>query len=210
MGGRLLVVDDDPVICRLLTTIFVREGFVVLAAEDGAEGIALATAQEPDIVILDLELPKLDGVQVLERLKGLNPGLPVVMVTGRDDVKSAVRAMQLGAFDYVTKPFDPTEISLVLGRALENRALLSEVEELRRWAAGVEGLDALMGPSPTVARIIEQVTTVAATNFSVLVLGETGTGKELVATALHRQSGRHTKPFIALDCGAIPEALLES
>lgn len=210
MGGRLLVVDDDPVICRLLTTIFVREGFEVLAAEDGAEGIALATAQEPDIVILDLELPKLDGVQVLERLKGLNPGLPVVMVTGRDDVKSAVRAMQLGAFDYVTKPFDPTEISLVLGRALENRALLSEVEELRRRAAGVEGLDALMGPSPTVGRIIEQVTTVAATNFSVLVLGETGTGKELVATALHRQSGRHTKPFIALDCGAIPEALLES
>ena len=131
------------------------------------------------------------------------------MLTGRDDVKSAVRAMQLGAFDYVTKPFDRDEITLVVGRALQTRALLSEVEDLRRQA-GAGGLDALMGPSPIVGRIIEQVKTVATTNFSVLVLGETGTGKELVAAALHRQSERREKPFIALDCGAIPEALLES
>jgi DNA-binding NtrC family response regulator len=210
MGRRLLVVDDDPAVLRVLTAIFVREGFEVLAAEDGEAGLALAIAHDPEIVILDLELPKLDGVQVLEHLKMTKHGLPVVMLTGRDDVKSAVHAMQLGAFDYVTKPFDPAEICLVVGRALENRALVSEVEELRRQAAGAGGLDALMGPSPAVRRISEQVRTVAATNFSVLVLGETGTGKELVATALHRQSERHKKPFIAIDCGAIPEALLES
>jgi DNA-binding NtrC family response regulator len=209
MSRRLLVVDDDPVICRVLTTIFVKEGFEVLAAGDGEAGVALGTTHEPDIVIVDLELPKLDGIQVLERLRTSKPGLPVVMLTGRDDVKSAVRAMRLGAFDYVTKPFDRDEISLVIGRALQTRALLSEVEDLRRQA-GAGGLDALMGPSAIVGRIIEQVKTVATTNFSVLVLGETGTGKELVAAALHRQSERREKPFIALDCGAIPEALLES
>ncbi len=209
MGRRLLAVDDDPAILRILRVIFVKEGFEVLAAEDGEDGLALAAAHEPDIVIVDLELPKLDGIQLLERLKLAKPGLPVVMLTGRDDVKSAVRAMQLGAVDYVTKPFDSLEISLVVGRALEARALLSEVEELRR-RAGAGGLGELMGPSPIVGRIIEQVTTVATTNFSVLVLGETGTGKELVAAALHRESERRDKPFIALDCGAIPEALLES
>ncbi len=209
MGRRLLAVDDDPAILRLLTAIFVKEGFEVLTAEDGEGGLALVTAREPDIVIVDLELPRLDGIQVLERLKVAKPGLPVVMLTGCDDVKTAVRAMQLGAVDYLTKPFDSTEISLVVGRALQARALLSEVEELRR-RTGAGGLDTLMGPSPIVGRIIEQVTTVAATNFSVLVLGETGTGKDLVASALHRESERRTKPFIALDCGAIPEALLES
>jgi DNA-binding NtrC family response regulator len=209
MGRRLLAVDDDPTILRVLTAVFVREGFEVLVAQNGEGGLALVTSHEPDIVIVDLELPKLDGIQVLERLKAAKPDLPVVMLTGRDDVKSAVRAMQLGAVDYLTKPFDSAEISLVVARALEARALLNEVEELRRRTAGA-GLDALMGPSPTVGRIIEQVTTVAATNFSVLVLGETGTGKELVAAALHRQSERCEKPFIALDCGAIPEALLES
>jgi DNA-binding NtrC family response regulator len=210
MDRRLLVVDDDPSVFGLLRAIFGREGFEVLAAEDGEVGLALATTDELDVAIVDLEVPKLDGVEVLRRLKVTKPGLPVVMLTGRDDIKSAVHAMQLGAFDYVTKPFDPNEIGLVVGRALENRALLTEVEELRRQAAGAAGLDALMGPSPTVGRIMEQVTTVAATNFSVLVLGETGTGKELVATALHRQSQRRAKPFIAVDCGAIPEALLET
>ena len=210
MSRRLLTVDDDPVILRALRGIFVKEGFEVLGAADGEVGLSMATAEEPDIVIVDLELPRLDGVQVLERLKVIRPGLPVVMLTGRNDVKSAVRAMQLGAFDYVTKPFDPDEIVLVIGRALEARALRSEVEELRRRAAGGGELDALMGPSQTVRRIVEQVTTVAATNFSVLILGETGTGKDLVATAVHRQSERRAKPFIALDCGAIPEALLES
>jgi DNA-binding NtrC family response regulator len=210
MNRRLLVVDDDPVIFRLLRAIFVREGFEVLGAADGEAGLALATADKPDLVILDLELPKLDGLQVLERLKAATPELPVVMLTGRDDAKTAVRAIRLGAFDYATKPFDPDEISVVVQRAMEMRALATEVEDLRRQVAGGGGLDVQMGPSSAARRVIDQVKTVAETNFSVLVLGETGTGKELVAAALHRQSERRSKPFIALDCGAIPEALLES
>ncbi len=209
MNRRLLVVDDDPAIVRLLRAIFVREGFEVLAAEDGEAGLAQATGGGPQIAIVDLEMPKLDGIEVLERLQATNPGLPVIMLTGRDEAKSAVRALRLGAVDYITKPFEPDEISLVVSRALEVRALANEVEELRRRAGG-GGLEVQMGPGPAVQRIVEKVRTVAATNFSVLILGETGTGKELVAAALHRESDRRAKPFVALDCGAIPEALLES
>jgi DNA-binding NtrC family response regulator len=209
MNRRLLVVDDDPAIVRLLRAIFVREGFEVLTAADGEAGLVEAAAGDPQIVIVDLELPAMDGTQVLERLKESNPGLPVVMLTGRDDAKTAVRAMRLGAADYVTKPFDPDEISLVVGRVLAARALVSEVQELRQ-RAGNGGLDVQMGPGAAVQRIVEQVRMVAATSFSVLILGETGTGKELVAAALHRESERRAKPFVALDCGAIPEALLES
>ena len=197
-------------IFRLLKAIFVREGFDVVAAEDGEAGLAQAAAEQADLVILDMDLPKLDGLQVLERVKAERPALPIVMLTGRDEVKLAVRAIRLGAIDYVTKPFDPEEISVVVRRALEIRALTAEVEDLRRQVGQGGGLDAQMGPDSAVRRIIEQVKTVASTNFSVLVLGETGTGKELVAAALHRQSERRSKPFVALDCGAIPEALLES
>jgi DNA-binding NtrC family response regulator len=208
---RLLVVDDDPVIVRLLRTIFAREGFDVSAAEDGESGVGRALAETPDVVILDLELPKLDGIQALERLKADRPTVPIIMLTGRNDVRSAVRAIQLGAFDYVTKPFDPDEVSVSVRRAIEAHALVTEVEELRSQVrSGVGALEVQMGPSDAVRQIINQVKTVAATTFSVLVLGETGTGKELVASALHRLSERREGPFVALDCGAIPEALLES
>jgi DNA-binding NtrC family response regulator len=208
---RLLVVDDDPAIFRVLRSIFVREGFEVLPAEDGETGIARALADTPDLVILDIELPKLDGIQALQRLKAERPEIPVIMLTGRNDVRSAVKAIQLGAFDYVTKPFEPDEINVSVRRAMEARALVTEVEELRRQVRGGGGeLDVQMGPSTAVRQIINQVQTVAATNFSVLLLGETGTGKELVAAALHRLSERRARPFVALDCGAIPEALLES
>jgi len=210
MNRRLLVVDDDPVMVRLLRAIFVREGYDVSGAEDGEVGLARAAAEKPDLVILDFDLPKLDGMQVLERLKTAARDLPIVMLTGNDDVKLAVRAMQLGASDYVTKPFEPEEIVVVVRHALEVRALTTEVEDLRRQIGAAAGLDVQMGNSSAIRRVIEQVKTVAATNFSVMVLGETGTGKELVAAALHRQSERRAKPFVALDCGAIPEALLES
>ncbi len=214
MNRRLLVVDDDPAICRVLGAIAVKEGFEVITAKDGRIGLARATTEAPDrvidLVILDLELPDLDGIEVLARLKAEKPNLPVVMLTGCDDVKLAVRAMRLGAFDYVTKPFDADEIVVAVRRAMEARSLANEVQELRRQVSNAGGLDTQMGPSPAVRHIIDQVKTVAATNFSVLVQGETGTGKELVVAALHRHSERRSKPFVAIDCGAIPETLLES
>jgi DNA-binding NtrC family response regulator len=147
---------------------------------------------------------------VLAKLKQEIPALPVVMLTGHQDIKSAVRATQLGAFDYLTKPFHNEEIVVVVRRALQARALQLEVEDLRRQLGAGGGLVSQMGPSPQVRGLVEQVRAVAGTSFTVLVMGETGSGKELVAQAIHRESERNAKPFVAVDCGAIPEQLLES
>jgi DNA-binding NtrC family response regulator len=210
MVGKVLVIDDDARSCRLIQAIFTPDGFEVVAAHDGQSGLDQVKRDPPEVVILDLRLPDLDGMEVLHRLRTTNPALPVIMLTAHAEVKSAVRATQLGAFDYLTKPIEPDDLSLVLRRALETRALRSEVADLRRQLGEGGGLSHLMGPSPEIGIVVEQVRTVAATGFSVLILGETGTGKELVAQALHRQGDRRNQPFIAIDCGAIPAALLES
>lgn len=205
-----MVIDDDPASCRLVQAVFASDGLSVLAAHDGKSGLERARSERPDVVILDLHLPDLDGLEVLDRLRSENASTLVIMLTAHADVKTAVRAIQLGAFDYQTKPIDPEEFALVVRRAFETRALRVEVEELRRQVGETPGLAQQMGSSREVSLIVEQVRTVAATSFSVLVLGETGTGKELVVQAIHRQSDRRERPLIAVDCGAIPEGLLES
>lgn len=210
--NRILVIDDDQATCRLLGAIFRAEGFDVLTAHDGPSGIATTLTANPDVVLLDLEMPVMDGMAVLERLKKEAPAVPVVMLTGSMDVKNAVRAIQLGAFNYLTKPMNRAEVVIVVRRAQETRAMRIELEELRRQAGrlATETLAGQMGSSAAIHRVIEQVNLVAATPFTVLILGETGTGKELVSQAVHRLSDRRTRPFVALDCGAIPDALLES
>ncbi|MBK7865124.1 MAG: sigma-54-dependent Fis family transcriptional regulator [Archangiaceae bacterium] len=207
---RLLVIEDDPASQRLMRAIFSTEGFEVTVVGDGAQGVETAAAEPFELVLCDLQLPGLDGLQVLEQLKASQPKLPVVMVTAQHDPKPAVRAVRLGAFDYLTKPIDHDEVVLVVRRALEARALEREVQSLRARLGGGQALVAQMGPSAAVRALAEQVTTVAASQFTVLVLGETGAGKELVAQALHRESTRSAAPLVAIDCGAIPEALLES
>ncbi len=212
MSAKLLVVDDDEASCRLVKAIFAAEGVEVVMAHDGPAGLDRVAADRPDAVLLDVRLPGLDGLEVLERLKAASPSLPVVMLTASRDVKTAVRATQLGASDYLTKPIDQDEVVMVVRRSLEHHALRMEVEDLRKRVGTAESdqLATLMGPSVQIQHVIAQVATVAASTFTVLILGETGTGKELVAQAIHRQSDRRRKPFIALDCGAIPEQLLES
>ena len=211
MTDTLLVIDDDEASCRLVKATFKGIGLDVVVANDGPSGLERAASDRPDVVLLDVRLPGMDGLEVLEQLKGSTPALPVVMLTASRDVKTAVRATQLGAFDYLTKPIDHDEIVLAVQRALETRALRREVEELRtRVGQATDSLTYQMGPSAQIQEVIDQVGVVAASDFTVLILGETGTGKELVAQAIHRQSERRRKPFIALDCGAIPEQLLES
>ena len=212
MTSKLLVIDDDEGNCLLVRAIFRKEGLEVIFAHDGPTGLSMAAAHEPDVVLLDLRLPGIDGLEVLKRLKQAAPAMPVIMLTGSLEIKNAVRATQPGAFDYLTKPIDPEVLTVVVSRALETRALRKEVEVLRRHVGrGVsDALAAQMGSSRQVAQLVEQVGVVAGSNFTVLVLGETGTGKELIAQAIHQQSARSQKSLTALDCGAIPEALLES
>jgi DNA-binding NtrC family response regulator len=212
MTSKLLVVDDDESNCLLVRAIFRKEGLETLFAHDGPTGLRMAEANEPDVVLLDLRLPGIDGLEVLKRLKQASPSMPVIMLTGSLEVKNAVRAMQLGAFDYLTKPIDTEEVTVVVQRARETLALRKEVEVLRRHVGrgASDALAAQMGASRQVAHLVEQVGVVAESNFTVLILGETGTGKEVIAQAIHQQSARRQKSFTALDCGAIPEALLES
>ena len=208
----LLVIEDDEINRRLVRAIFQAEDVDVIMASDGPSGIERASVDRPDVVLLDLRLPGPDGFEILEGLKAADPGLPVIMLSASHEPKEVVRAIKLGASDYLTKPLDDEELVVVVRRALEARALRQEVEQLRRHVNRDRSrtLEALMGSSAQIAQVVHQVEVVAASNFTVLVLGETGSGKELVAQAVHQQSGREGNPFVALDCGAIPEPLLES
>jgi DNA-binding NtrC family response regulator len=210
MARTLLIIDDDKANCLLIQRIFQAEGIEVSSAHEGEAGIEQARSHPPDVVLLDLRLPGVDGLEVLARLKQELPALPVVMLTAHQDLKTAVRATQLGAFDYLTKPFHNEEVVVVVRRALQTRALELEVQDLRRQLGEGGGLALQMGPSPEVKALVEQVRMVAETSYTVLVIGETGSGKELVAQAIHRESERRAKPFVAIDCGVIPEQLLES
>ena len=207
---KVLVVDDDEASCRLVAAIAKTEGVEVAMANDGVTGLARFREWNPDVVMLDIQMPEMDGLELLRRVRTTDTDTPVVMLTAETDVKTAVRAIQLGAFDYLNKPVCHEELLLTLRRALETRALKDEVAELRKQVGVGGGLGELMGRSLAVMHVAEQVATVAATTFSVLITGETGTGKEVVAQAIHRQSERRSQPFVALDCGAIPEPLLES
>jgi DNA-binding NtrC family response regulator len=210
VNRKLLVIDDDEASCRLVSAIFHAVGIDVVAAADGPSGLVQLEAARPDLVLLDLRLPGVEGLDLLDEIKAARPALPVVMLTAYQDIKSAVRATQKGAFDYLTKPVNDEELVAVVKRALATRALELEVEDLRQRLGEGAQLASAMGPSPEVRHLIEQVRTVAASTFTVLVQGETGVGKELVAQALHRHSPRRSMPLVAVDCGAIPESLLES
>ena len=210
MVPTLLVIDDDAPSRRLVAAIFGEEGYRVVGAPDGPRGIASVASGAPDVVLLDMQMPAMDGIEVLEKLVKIAPQVPVVMLTAERDVRTVVKATRLGAYDYLTKPIDHDEVVTVVKRALETSRLRTEVEGLRKKLDEADGIAGEMGPSAQVREIVAQIGTVATADLSVLVLGETGTGKELVARAVHRRSERHDGPFVALDCGAIPEALLES
>ncbi|MBK7642094.1 MAG: sigma-54-dependent Fis family transcriptional regulator [Planctomycetes bacterium] len=207
---RILVVDDDPGVRNLLVEVLGSHDLEVLAAESGEAALSIARDSPPDAAILDLDLPGIQGVELLERLKAGDPGLPVLILTGRGDIATAVRSTKLGAFAYLAKSSDTREIEVVLRRALEQRVLQKEIVSLRGRLHDGCDLYSSMGPSRQVRMIVESVKRVADSGFTVLLQGETGTGKELVARALHVGSLRRTAPFIALDCGSIPEALIES
>jgi DNA-binding NtrC family response regulator len=208
---RLLSVDDDPMQGRLITAIF-RDvpGVSVSLVHDGAEALQVIAADPPDVVLLDLGLPGMSGLEVLQRMKATSPGIPVIVLTGFADVRTAVQAIQLGAYQFLTKPVNTDELAVIVQRALERSELLAEIETLRRKVGGDSALGALVGGSLAMQNVVRRIRQVAPSNFTVLVQGETGVGKELVARAIHEESTRAGKPLVAIDCGAIPENLLES
>ncbi len=207
MPATLLVVDDEPQILQAVSGILQDEGFEVLTAPDGETALKVVSEGTPDLVLLDIALPGKDGLEVLQELKARYPTLPVVMVSAYGSVENAVKATRLGAYDFIEKPPHADNILLTVRNALEMARLAEENRRLRLQAAPVREI---VGTSEAVQRLREQVRVVAPTNASVLITGENGTGKELVARALHAFSLRAHKPFVEVNCAAIPEDLIES
>ncbi len=207
----LLIVDDEPNIRRVLEAVFAKDGYQVRTAENGRKALDIV-ATEPglNVVICDLIMPDMNGVEVLEAAKEINPRLSLVMITAHGTIKTAVDAMKLGAFDYITKPFDMDEIKLVVKNALERSRLLEENVELRQELKSRYKFDNIVGSSGKMQEVYRIIERVAASNATVLIRGESGTGKELIARAIHYNSPRAQKPFIAVSCAALPETLLES
>jgi two-component system nitrogen regulation response regulator GlnG len=206
---KILVVDDEAEIRSLLAAVLQNKGYEVVTAEDGAAAVQAVPRERPAVILMDLSMPRMNGMDALPEIKRLDAEVPVIICTAHADLATAVRAMKLGAYDYLTKPFDVELLILTLERAVERHRLHSRIEELKRQGQG-SSLAERMGGSPAIAQVIQQVAQVAESNFTVLVQGETGTGKELVARGIHQQSPRRPAPFVAVDCGAIPETLVES
>jgi DNA-binding NtrC family response regulator len=206
----ILIVDDNEDLRFNLSAIVESEGYSVLSAEDGTGGLKIVKTKSPDLVLLDMKLPGLDGMKVLEEIKKFDKNIVVIMLTAFGDVKGAVHAMRLGAFDYLTKPFDNEELVIIIKKALETRNLSKEVESLRKQLDEKTILDEVIGQSPEFKYVLKQVQIIAPTNMTVMIQGESGTGKEIVCRLIHKLSTRKNQPLIAIDCGAIPDTLVES
>ena len=194
----------------ILRNILADEGYQVETAGNGKAGLELAQASQPDLVLLDIRLPQMNGMEVLQKIKEISPALPVIMITAFGDIKTAVQAMKLGAYDYVTKPFLNEDLTLTITKAFQTRNLNREVECLRRKLKAKSESQKITGESLQIKRVIKQVELIAPTNMSVIIQGKSGTGKEVVANLIHQYSGRKEMPFIPIDCGAIPDTLVES
>jgi len=207
---RVLIVDDEEDMCVLLSRVVEGEGFKALAARSGKRALEMIGTHSPDVMLVDVRMPGMDGMEVLRRAKQLDRDLPVIIITAYAGIPGAVEAMRAGAHDYLAKPFDHHEMIRVLNRALAERELKLKLSVLSSQVEDGAPLREIMGPSEAVGRLISDVNRVAKSDFAVIILGETGSGKELVARAIHNASARSRSPFVPVDCGAIPETLLES
>jgi two-component system response regulator HydG len=210
--ARVLVVDDEPSIRSELGKLLAREGYAVESAADGPGALALASERPPDVVVTDLMMPQMDGVTLLRKLREQDPDLPVIVVTASSDVGSAVRAMHAGAEDYLTKPVDVDALVIAVDRANERRELRAEAANLRQQLRerDGEGLDGLIGASVAMQKVYRVARQVAGARATVLITGESGTGKGELARAIHNKGPRASGPFVTLHCSALTESLLES
>jgi two-component system nitrogen regulation response regulator GlnG len=205
-----LIADDEPEIAQQLGHLVHREGLTPLLANDGKEALKLVRAGDPDVLLADLRMPGMDGMELMRKVREIDPELPVILMTGYAEVQGAVRAIRAGAHDYLAKPFDHSEVLRVVLRALNERRLKLDLKRLADHVHNVLSPRETFGPSDAAGRVIAAIERVAKSNLSVLIVGETGSGKEVVARAIHQASGRARHPFGPVDCGAVPEGLFES
>jgi two-component system response regulator AtoC len=206
---QILVVDDEANLRRVLTAQLSRDGYEVHSAPDGEAGLALLREHHIDLVITDLRMPKMDGMELLRQALRIDAELPVVILTAHGTVDNAVEALKTGAFDYITKPFDQAEVRTIVKKALRTRDL-ADTEATREEAEGAGARFGIIGESEAIISIYTILERVADTPTTVLITGESGTGKELIARALHENSSRKERPFIKVNCAAIPKDLMES
>jgi len=210
MKKKILVVDDEIKITKIVSKILEEEGYVVCTAATGEEGVELADSFNPDIILMDLNLPGISGIEALNQIKKIHPEMFVILITAYGSISSAVEAMRSGAYDYITKPFDNEALILTLHRVEEHLDLQQEVSVLKKQLTEKYHFKAIIGQSNCIRTVFEHMERVAATDATVLVQGDSGTGKELTVRAIHQAGSRKGKPFIAVNCGAIPPSLVES
>jgi two-component system nitrogen regulation response regulator GlnG len=208
--GRILIADDDLEIAESLGHLVRREGLTPLLAKDGTEALQLIGAGDPDVLLADIRMPGMDGMELMRKAKELDPELPVILITGFAEIQGAVEALRAGAHDYLAKPFEHRQVVRVVLRALNERRLKVELKHLADHVHQTLSPRETFGPSGAIGKVLAAIERVAKSNFSVLIVGETGSGKEMVARAIHQASSRARQPFVPVDCGAIPEALFES
>ncbi len=208
--ANILLVDDEEALRNAAEKILIKEGYQVTAVATGEEGLARFKADGADLLITDLMLPDLDGIEVLRRAKQLRPAVEVIMITGHGSIEKAIEATRLGAYDFIEKPLDKAHLLKAIGKAVERQHLATENQQLREQLQQQRTEDSLIGNTPAMVAVKKLIRQVAPTDVSILVQGESGTGKEVVADILHALSGRRAGPVVKISCAAIPETLLES
>jgi DNA-binding NtrC family response regulator len=210
--STILVVDDKDMMRDSVSATLQRAGFTVITADGGEKAVELVSRKRPDAVVSDLKMPGMTGLELLERLRAIDDELPVVLMTAFGTIETAVRAIKQGAFDYITKPFEGDELIIAVKRAIAHARVLRENAVLRVSAPAEHraGLERVIGDSPAMRRVKEQIRAVADSQGNVLLVGESGTGKEIVSRAIHELSARRDRPFLAVNCAALSESLLES
>ncbi len=210
MADRLLVVDDEPSMREFLEIFLAQDGYEVVTASSGEEGFKVYRELEPDLILTDVKMPGMSGLDLIREIHALEPSIPIIAITAYASADDAIRAVREGAYDYLSKPFQIEDLRIIIRNALEARGLRRENVELRRSIDEQHRFGEIIGKSPQMVEVFNLISRIASSKANVLIIGESGTGKELVARAIHKRSSRVDRPFVTVNCTAIPETLLES